>query len=122
MVNRLIVLEKNNRNVIIRAAGLRDICEAIYMLVSLIPMSKVVSYSDIANILNTSPRIVAKCLAINENIIAIPCHRVVHKDLRIGGYSHEGVGFKSKLLILEDVKIANNRVSREHYIKLSSVL
>lgn len=121
MANRLLIFEKRDKNVEIKVAGLGDICDAIYALVSLIPMGKVTSYSDLAEILNVSPRVVAKCLAINKDIIIVPCHRVVYKTLLIGGYSHGGVDFKKKLLLLEGVKIVKDRVSKEHYTRLSTL-
>ncbi len=43
------------------------------------------SYSDIAETLG-SPRAVANACASNPVALAIPCHRVVHKDGALAGY------------------------------------
>jgi len=62
-----------------------------------IPVGKTQTYSDIAKLLNTSPRPIGNACRINPIPIIIPCHRVVaEKDL--GGYSGETSG---KLLAIK---------------------
>jgi len=78
--------------------------EIVYALVSLIPIGYVTTYGEIADILKISPRIVGKILSENIQPIAIPCHRVIRSDGKIGGYTIGGKKnsyFKYKLLKLE---------------------
>lgn len=51
-----------------------------------IPVGKTQTYSDIARILNTSPRPVGNACRMNPIPIVIPCHRVV-SETDLGGYS-----------------------------------
>jgi len=64
-----------------------------------IPYGKTASYSEIANLLGTSPRGVGQALKRNPLPVIIPCHSVVGKN-GLGGYSY-GTNLKEKLLRLE---------------------
>jgi len=118
----LIVARAKREKIVFKRASLNDICQAIYMLVQLIPQGFVTSYLSIAKLLSIHPRIVAECLAKNRDIIIIPCHRVIHRDMRIGGYRILGKEFKKKLLILEGVRIENDCVSKEHFVDLTELI
>ncbi|MEM1877657.1 MAG: MGMT family protein, partial [Desulfurococcaceae archaeon] len=96
--------------------------EILYILLQLIPMGKVVSYSNLAKILSIHPRKIAYYLKTNENPIIIPCHRVVASNRELGGYSLGGLEMKKKLLLLEGVVLEDNRVSRKSYIDLYGFL
>ncbi len=96
--------------------------EIIYILVQLIPPGKVTTYSSLAKMVGKSPRVVARILKENENPIVIPCHRVIYKDGRLGGYSFGGPKIKKKLLELEGVKVINNRVIKEHIVDLERIM
>ena len=87
----------------------------MYILLQLIPMGKVTTYSALARILNTSPRVIGRVLKENREVIVVPCHRVVKSNGDLGGYSL-GVDFKRRLLELEGVKFSNGRVCRESII------
>lgn len=50
-----------------------------------IPVGQTQTYSDIANVLKTSPRAVANACRANPFAIVVPCHRVVAKT-GLGGY------------------------------------
>lgn len=78
-------------------------------LIKKIPGGKVSTYKAIALKLKMHPRVVAKELGKNPHPIKIPCHRVVHKNGRIGGYK---LGKKKKIELLkkEGVKIKNDRI------------
>ncbi|MEM0027493.1 MAG: MGMT family protein [Ignisphaera sp.] len=86
----MIVIEINKGRVIVRKWNMKDIEEAVYVLVQLIPIGCVTTYKDIANVLKLSPRLVAKILSRNRNPIAIPCHRVIKSDGKLGGYTLNG--------------------------------
>ena len=64
-----------------------------------IPVGRTVSYSDIAQRIGapTSVRAVAQAVAANKLAVAIPCHRVVHRDGTLSGYRW-GVERKQALL------------------------
>ncbi|AFK51707.1 methylated-DNA--protein-cysteinemethyltransferase [Thermogladius calderae 1633] len=96
---------------IFREAHLEDLREAVYMLVSTIPVGKVATYKCIANILGVSPRLVALVLKENKQPIVVPCHRVVMSSLRVGGYSMGGSRVKERLLSIEGVTVRAGGVS-----------
>lgn len=107
----------------ISKANSGDICEAVYMLLQLIPIGYVTSYSSIARVLGVHPRKVAYCLRRNNKLIVIPCHRVVYSTRKLGGYSRLGKWFKRKLLILEGVVFNDDEtVSEESFIDLENLL
>ena len=115
----LLVLEGGR----VRRAGLDDIVEAVLTLIQLVPPGMVTTYGSIAKLIRVSPRLVGRALSKNENPIAVPCHRVVMSDGRIGGYSGSGgPEFKRKLLEIEGVKFRGGRVAKEHIIDLYHLL
>lgn len=93
--------------------------EAVKILLTTIPPGKVTSYSKIAEILRTHPRNIAKILKSNNEPLIVPCHRVVHNNGKLGGYTIKGKSqpdLKKKLLLLEGVKLANDKVLKEFFI------
>ncbi|MEM0340371.1 MAG: MGMT family protein [Acidilobaceae archaeon] len=95
----MIVLEKG---LSASKARFDDYKEAVYILTQLIEPGRVVTYGCLARALGVSPRLVGRVLAINENIVVVPCHRVVGKK-NLGGFSL-GLSFKEKLLAIEGLK------------------
>ena len=95
---------------------------ALYALVSLIPEGRVASYKTLAQALGVSPRLVARLLATNPNPIAVPCHRVVYSDGRLGGYTPRGPRFKAKLLSFEGVEVSEGKVPKDRFIGLEELL
>jgi methylated-DNA-protein-cysteine methyltransferase-like protein len=86
----------------------------IYSLVSKIPQGKVMTYGQIAGILNIkNPRVVGFAMAGNKDPKTVPCHRVVKSDGTIGtGYAFGGVTIKKELLQKEGVEfITNNTIN-----------
>jgi len=73
-----------------------------------IPKGKVTTYSEIAKAINSpkSMRAVGNALNKNENIILVPCHRVVRSNGFAGGYA-EGTKRKINLLRKEGVVVSN---------------
>lgn len=96
--------------------------EALYTLLMLIPPGYVTTYGSLAKLLGTSPRIVGRLLAENENVIVVPCHRVVRSDGGLGGYSSGGESVKRRLLEIEGVVFRNGKVDPRCIIDLSSLL
>ncbi len=107
-----------------RKAGLRDLAEAVYMLIQLIPPGRVTTYGSIARLLETSPRLVGRILASNPDPIVVPCHRVVMSDGSLGGYSMKGgVDLKERLLRLEGaLPPGASRIPKDRIIDLIDLL
>jgi AraC family transcriptional regulator of adaptative response/methylated-DNA-[protein]-cysteine methyltransferase len=72
-----------------------------------VPSGRTSSYQDIARALGapTASRAVAGACGANPISIAVPCHRIVHRDGSLSGYRW-GVERKQKLLALEAKHLA----------------
>ena len=92
--------------------------KSVLECVKKIPKGKVVRYKDIAIYMGNpqASRVIGNMLNKNENIIKIPCHRVVKSNGEIGGYNH-GIKIKRDLLKTEGIGIFKNRIQ-----KLSQIL
>ncbi|AEM39452.1 methylated-DNA/protein-cysteinemethyltransferase [Pyrolobus fumarii 1A] len=88
----------------------------VYLLLSMIPPGRVVTYSLLARLANTSPRAVGSLMRANKYPILIPCHRVVSASGDIHGFSLGGPKVKEKLLRIEGVKVENDRVPKRYII------
>ena len=79
-----------------------DLQKQVWAQLQKISYGKTISYSDLA--LNTfykkAIRAVATAVGKNPIGIVIPCHRVIAKDGRLGGYAW-GIKMKAKLLDIE---------------------
>ncbi len=64
-----------------------------------IPYGRTISYGELAVALETSSRAVGQACARNPIPIIIPCHRVVARAGRLGGYSGDG-GRETKRALL----------------------
>ena len=65
-------------------------------------------YSDIAKHLKSSPRAVGNACGSNKCLLLIPCHRVISKNVKNGGFSSfGGIIHKDKLLKNEVLKDKN---------------
>lgn len=75
----------------------------IYQELSLIPYGETLSYQDLANRINSprSARAVGNALGKNPLLLLIPCHRVICKNGKLGGYVI-GEEKKRRLLGLEN--------------------
>ena len=81
-------------------------CISVWKQLKTIPVGKAISYSELALMIKNEKaiRAVAKANGMNQLAIIIPCHRVIGKDGRLGGYSG-GLERKRWLLNHEGVKI-----------------
>jgi len=79
--------------------------QRVWQALRAIPAGATVSYTDIAARLGTprAVRAVAQACAANALAVAIPCHRVVHKDGALAGYRW-GIERKRALLEREAVR------------------
>ncbi len=64
-----------------------------------------ISYNDIANAIGNpkSDRAVGNAVGKNPLPIIVPCHRIIRKDKKLGGYTG-GTDIKIKLVEIEDMK------------------
>ncbi len=90
----------------------------VLQLTKRIPKGKVTTYKAIAEKLKIHPRQVARALANNKKPIIIPCHRVIHANGKIGGYTPKGQREKIRLLKKEGVKIRNTKINRDFFTNL----
>jgi methylated-DNA-[protein]-cysteine S-methyltransferase len=73
----------------------------IWHHITAIPCGQVLTYGQIAKMLNTSARVVGNACRSNPIPIIIPCHRVVGKN-HLGGYCGPSeIGLKRKQWLLE---------------------
>jgi len=77
---------------------------AVLMQTCKIPYGHTTTYKSIARKINNpgAARAVGNALGYNPLPVIIPCHRVLHSDSTLGGYSGTGgPSFKNRLLQLE---------------------
>jgi O-6-methylguanine DNA methyltransferase len=67
----------------------------------LVPVGYVTSYGALTKVAGGSARSVGRVEALNPLPLVVPCHRVVHSDLSIGGYGY-GKHVKLELLKREE--------------------
>lgn len=86
--------------------GGTDFQKKIWMTLRKIPYGEVRSYQWVADQLGLGKgaRAVGNACGRNPLPIVVPCHRVVHQDGTIGGYTG-GVEIKSRLLQIEGVQV-----------------
>lgn len=71
----------------------------VYEVVKKIPKGQVLNYKDVARLTGRPRAYRAVGNALNKNPFApaVPCHRVIRSDGRIGGYA-QGTEVKTKIL------------------------
>ncbi len=63
-----------------------ELQKKVWALMKKIPVGKTLTYSEIAEQLNTSPRVIGNACRANPIPLFIPCHRIVAKN-NIGGFA-----------------------------------
>jgi O-6-methylguanine DNA methyltransferase len=87
--------------------------EWVYRLTKQVPSGKVTSYSALAEAAGNpkAARAVGSIMRVNPYAPVVPCHRVVYKDGRVGGFGDkEGVTKKIDLLFREGVSVKDGRI------------
>ncbi len=102
-----------------KTMGLESKRQILYTLLTLIPIGRVTTYNSLAKAIGTSPRIVGRLLAMNENPVIIPCHRVVKSDGSLGGYTPGGPMVKRSILELEGVRFKKGKIDPEYIIDIA---
>ncbi|MDE2188630.1 MAG: MGMT family protein [Patescibacteria group bacterium] len=76
--------------------------EKVYAVVRKIPKGKTMTYTAVARAIGRpkAGRAVGTALSKNYNL-AIPCHRVIRSDGKMGGYNRGGVKKKEEILDTE---------------------
>ena len=84
--------------------GLGPFSERVLRETMKVPFGKLISYRDLAAIAGSpgAARAVGNAMSRNPVPIVVPCHRVVHSDGTLGGYTG-GLDVKIRLLTLEGV-------------------
>jgi len=91
-----------------------DLEEEVRKLVAQVPEGMVTTYGDVAKALGdvVASRFVGKVMSKNEDIVRVPCRRVVRSDGTLGGYSGgDGLPTKKKLLQAEGVEIIGQKIA-----------
>jgi len=88
-----------------------DYSQKIWQSLLTIPFGQVVSYSDLADRLNSGPRAVAQACRANPYAGIIPCHRVVAKS-GLGGFMGQSQG---PFVVLKQQLLAYERQGLEHF-------
>jgi len=76
-----------------------------------IPRGRVTTYGRVAMEVGSSPRGIGLVMASNPVPLAVPCHRVVYADGRIGGFmrgGREGTRLKARILRAEGVPLLDD--------------
>lgn len=98
------------------------LAERVYELIKTVPAGKVTTYKVVAEKLGTKAyRAVGQALKNNPYAPAVPCHRVVRSDGRIGGFmgktTGEEVAKKIALLKSEGVEVIENKIDLNKYLE-----
>ena len=85
---------------------MKTFSEKVFAVVKKIPKGKVLTYSEVARKIGSprSQRAVGSVLSTNMDP-AIPCHRVIRSDGKLGGYNRGGVKKKREILEMEGVSL-----------------
>lgn len=79
--------------------------EKVYLVTSLIPRGKVLTYKRVAELAGIdSPRVVGFAMHVNKDTGRIPCHRVVGIKGDLIGYARGGVKIKKEILDQEGIE------------------
>jgi methylated-DNA-protein-cysteine methyltransferase related protein len=88
-----------------------DIFEQVYDIVRQVPRGKVVTYGDIAAILDINPRYVGYILHHNPYPGEVPCHRVINAEGRVATtFAFGGGDAQQKLLEAEGIIFRNHKI------------
>lgn len=92
--------------------GLPDLLKETYDLVAQVPKGRVTTYGSVARALGdiAASRFVGLAMSMNDDIVRVPCRRVVQSDGHLGGYTGGGSPKKKCLLLEEGVDVQGTKV------------
>jgi deoxyribonuclease V len=96
----------------VRSSGrLPDMWKAAYDLVAQVPEGMVTTYGEVAKALGdiAASRFVGLAMSRNEDIVRVPCRRVVQSNGTLGGYTG-GLGEKKRMLRREGIRISGDKI------------
>lgn len=65
----------------------------VWQQISAIPAGRTRSYGELADELHSAPRAVGQACGANPYPLVVPCHRVLARGGRLGGFAHHHQGF-----------------------------
>lgn len=91
---------------------LPDLWKETYDLVAQVPEGMVTTYGEVARALGdvVASRFVGLAMSRNDDIVRVPCRRVVQSDGRLGGYTGGGSRKKAALLRREGIRVSGGKV------------
>jgi len=92
--------------------NLPDLWSETYDIVAQVPLGRLTTYGAVAEALGDiiASRFVGLAMSRNDDIVRVPCRRVVQSDGKIGGYTGGGSVKKIKLLRSEGIEICGSRI------------
>lgn len=89
-----------------------DMWGSTYDIVSQVPLGRVTTYGHVAKALGdvVASRFVGLAMSVNDDIVRVPCRRVVRSDGSLGGYTGGGPRRKASLLEAEGVHVRGGKV------------
>lgn len=92
--------------------ALPDLWKETYDLVAQVPEGRVTTYGEVAKALGdvVASRFVGLAMSRNDDIVRVPCRRVVQSDGFVGGYTGGGSEKKIQLLRKEGIEFAESKV------------
>lgn len=89
-----------------------DLWKATYDIVAQVPFGRVTTYGHVARALGdvVASRFVGLAMSMNDDIVRVPCRRVVHSDGALGGYTGGGPAKKASLLRAEGIGVVRGHV------------
>ncbi len=96
------------QSVAVELAGVGEFRRAVYQAARSVGWGQTASYGELARRIGFpwGARAVGQALARNPVPIVVPCHRILARDGRIGGFSaYGGIVTKQRLLALEGVQV-----------------
>lgn len=79
-----------------------------------VPFGKVTTYGEIAQAISTSARAVGRALSKSPGMPKVPCHRVIRKDGKLGGFAF-GKRKKVEMLKKECIEIIKGKIDLNKY-------
>ncbi len=101
--------QKRSKNILIKIKKLEGFTEfekKVYKAILKIPKGQTRTYEWVAREIKSprSSRAVGNALNKNPYPVIVPCHRIIRKNGKLGGFA-KGVSIKKKLLVREGVKL-----------------
>lgn len=92
--------------------SLPDLWKETYDLVAQVPEGMVTTYGEVAKALGdiVASRFVGLAMSRNDDIVRVPCRRVVQSDGSLGGYTGGGPLKKARLLRKEGIRVSGGKV------------